>query len=140
VYQAGTLSGNPLAVHLGSNLLTHLMAHPEVYTHMETLAIRLEEGLVDAARETGVAVTVNRVGGMLSCFMTIGPVSSFEQVMKSDTKQYTLFFKAMLEQGILLPPAQFEGWFLSAAHSADDVERTIQAAKIAFQQVKEASA
>ncbi|QSX08827.1 glutamate-1-semialdehyde 2,1-aminomutase [Alkalibacter rhizosphaerae] len=137
VYQAGTLSGNPLAMHLGWNLLNHLKADPGIYDRMEDMAKLLEAGLIDAATKAGVEITVNRIGGMLSPFMTVGPVTTFSQVMTSDTQQYEVFFKAMLEEGILLPPSQYEGWFLSASHSREDVQRTIQAAQIAFQQVKE---
>lgn len=137
VYQAGTLSGNPLAMHLGLNLLTFLKDHREVYDHLDALAEALEQGLKNAADEAGMELSVNRVGGMLSPFMTKGAVNSFSQVMASDTKRYEKFFKSMLSQGILLPPSQFEGWFLSAAHTQEDVEMTINAAKVAFMQIKD---
>jgi glutamate-1-semialdehyde 2,1-aminomutase len=126
VYQAGTLSGNPLAVHLGLNLLSHLNRNPQIYSELEKKAIKLEEGLVEGAKSGKIPVTVNRVKGMLSMFMTDSPVTTFAQVMKSDTKIYARYFRKMLSQGILFPPSQYEGLFLSAAHTDEDLDLTIK--------------
>ena len=97
----------------------------------------MEEGLKNAAMDAGFEITVNRVGGMLSPFMTRSPVTNFSEVLTSDTILYQKFFNGMLEEGILLPPSQFEGWFLSAAHSMEDVARTITAAAKTFQNIKD---
>lgn len=137
VYQAGTLSGNPLAMHLGKNLLTYLKENEHLYETLEERAKQLEEGLKNAAMDAGFDITVNRVGGMLSPFMTRSPVTTFSEVLTSDTILYQEFFNGMLKEGVLLPPSQFEGWFLSTAHSKEDVVRTITAAAKTFQNIKD---
>ena len=125
VYQAGTLSGNPLAVAAGLAMLRHLKAHPEVYTQLETRAAEL-----CAAAPAGV--TVNRVGSMFTFFFTEGPVTDYESAKRSDTARFGRFFRAMLERGIYLAPSQFEAAFLSAAHSEEDIRKTVAAAREAF--------
>ncbi|HXA49367.1 MAG TPA: glutamate-1-semialdehyde 2,1-aminomutase [Candidatus Acidoferrum sp.] len=125
VYQAGTLSGNPLAVAAGLAMLRHLKAHPEVYEALERRAARL-------CAEAPEGVTVNRVGSMFTFFFTEGPVTDWESAKVSDTARFGRFFRAMLERGIYLAPSQFEAAFLSAAHSDADIERTIAAAREAF--------
>ena len=125
VYQAGTLSGNPLAVAAGRAMLRHLKAHPEVYTQLETRAAEL-----CAAAPPGV--TVNRVGSMFTFFFTEGPVTDYESAKRSDTVRFGRFFRAMLDRGIYLAPSQFEAAFLSAAHSEADIRKTIAAAREAF--------
>jgi glutamate-1-semialdehyde 2,1-aminomutase len=136
VYQAGTLSGNPLAVHLGINTLAFLKENSQIYRDLEHKAIKLEEGLIDGAKASNVHVTVNRVKGMISMFMTQGPVETFEDVMRSDTKLYAKYFKEMLLQGVLLPPSQYEGWFISIAHSEEDIDFTIKAHFKAIEKIK----
>ncbi len=136
VYQAGTLSGNPVAMHMGKNLLTYLQAHNEVYTHMEALAIQLQKGLTQAASEAGVPVSVNRFGGMSALFFTDENPTDFNSVMKSDTSAYAQFFNGMLERGILFPPSQYEGLFLSAAHTTEHIQQTIDAAREVFINMK----
>lgn len=125
IYQAGTLSGNPLAVAAGLAMLRYLKAHPEVYAGLETKAARL----ASAAPE---GVTVNRVGSMLTWFFTAAPVNDFESAKLSDTSRFARFFNLMLERGIYLPPSQFEAMFLSAAHSNEDIDLTVKAAGECF--------
>jgi glutamate-1-semialdehyde 2,1-aminomutase len=124
VYQAGTLSGNPLAVAAGLAMLRHLEAHPEVYEQLEARAARL-----CAAAPAGM--TVNRVGSMFTFFFTEGPVTDWESAKQCDTARFGRFFRGMLDQGIYLAPSQFEAAFLSAAHTEDDIDRTIAAARAA---------
>lgn len=135
VYQAGTLSGNPVAMTMGLNTLHYLKTHPEIYTFMEDMAICLEKGFLKNAEEAGIPVAVNRIGGMLSMFFTDEKVGDYTSVMGSDTDRYAQYFKEMLELGQLLPPAQFEGIFLSAAHSKSIVEETLAAQKSAFRKI-----
>ena len=126
IYQAGTLSGNPLAVAAGLAMLRHLKAHPEIYDRLEALGA----SLCSAAPE---GVTVNRVGSMFTFFFTAGPVTDYESAKRSDTARFGRFFRAMLERGIYLAPSQFEAAFLSAAHGEEDIARTAAAARQAFQ-------
>ncbi len=125
VYQAGTLSGNPLAVAAGLAQLRHLKAHPEIYDQLEARAAAL-----CAAAPAGI--TVNRVGSMFTFFFTEGPVTNWESAKRSDTARFGRFFRAMLERGVYLPPSQFEAAFVSAAHTAQDIAKTVEAAKEAF--------
>lgn len=131
VYQAGTLSGNPLAVSAGLAMLRHLQAHPEVYQHLESATAALEA----AAASTSLSrdeVTVNRVGSMMTWFFTSERVTDADSARKCDTTRFGRFFHAMLDRGIYLPPSQFEALFVSAAHTWADIERTVEAARAAF--------
>ncbi len=134
VYQAGTLSGNPLAVTAGLAILK-LLRNSNPYQELERLGARLEQGLRDTASEAGIAATVNRVGSMLTCFFTEGPVTDWPTAKKSDTDQYARFFRAMLEQGVYLAPSQFECAFVSLTHTNELIERTIEAARLATSSV-----
>jgi len=125
VYQAGTLSGNPLAVAAGLAMLRYLKRHPEVYDQLEARTAEL-----CAAAPAGV--TVNRVGSMFTWFFTDQPVTDYESAKRSDTARFARFFRAMLERGIYLAPSQFEAAFVSAAHSEGDIHETIVAAGEAF--------
>jgi len=127
VYQAGTLSGNPLAVAAGLATLRYLKAHPEIYGQLETRAAAL-----GAAVPAGV--TVNRVGSMFTFFFHPGPVTDWESAKASDTARFGRFFRAMLDRGIYLAPSQFEAAFLSAAHTDEDIARTVAAAQESFQE------
>jgi glutamate-1-semialdehyde 2,1-aminomutase len=127
VYQAGTLSGNPLAMAAGCATLDALDA-PGVYERLEALGRRLEEGLVRAAESAGVTLTVNRVGSLLTGFFCEGPVNDWGGAKRADTARFGRFFHAMLDRGFYLPPAQFEALFLSLAHTEADVDRTVAAA------------
>lgn len=131
VYQAGTLSGNPLAVAAGAATLRRL-AEPGVYDRLESLASRLEVGLREAAHRAGVRCAVVRLASMLTVFFTSGAPHDYTQAASADTDAFARFFHAMRERGVLLPPSQFEAWFVSLAHSAEDVTRTVSAAGEAF--------
>jgi glutamate-1-semialdehyde 2,1-aminomutase len=132
MYQAGTLSGNPLAMAAGCATLRYLRDHKEIYGRLDKLAEDLVRGVADAAKEAGVPSTHNRVGSMFTWFFTPGPVTGWESAAKSDTEAFGRFFRAMLDNGVYLPPSQFEAAFLSAAHTEDDIQQTIEAAKQAF--------
>jgi glutamate-1-semialdehyde 2,1-aminomutase len=125
VYQAGTLSGNPLAVAAGLAMLRYLKRHPEVYGQLEARTAEL-----CAASPAGV--TVNRVGSMFTWFFTDQPVTDYESAKRSDTARFGRFFRAMLERGIYLAPSQFEAAFVSAAHSEEDIRETVMAAEETF--------
>jgi len=120
IYQAGTLSGNPLAVGAGLAMLRYLKAHPETYAQLET-----RTAAICAAAPPGT--TVNRVGSMFTIFFTNEPVTNWESAKKSDTQRFGVFHRQMLEQGIYLAPSQFEAAFVSAAHTEQDVRKTVEA-------------
>ncbi|HCX65666.1 MAG TPA: aspartate aminotransferase family protein, partial [Eubacteriaceae bacterium] len=127
VYQGGTLSGNPVSMKLGLNTITYLKEHPETYDALEKKAQMLEEEWTNSARRKGVPIAVNRVRGMMSVFMTDGKVKESKDVDRCEEKRYEHLFKGMLKEGILFPPSQYEGLFLSDAHTMEDVEKTIRA-------------
>lgn|SRR5574340_87242 len=131
VYQAGTLSGNPLAVTAGIETLKRLKK-PGVYEQLEQRSAALADGFGKAARKAGVPLTQTRVGSMMGAFFTQGPVTDWGSAKKSDTKAYAKFFHQMLEAGIYLAPSQFEAAFMSLAHTPKDIDRTIKAAQAAF--------
>jgi glutamate-1-semialdehyde 2,1-aminomutase len=134
MYQAGTLSGNPLAMAAGLATLSHLRDHrAEIYPRLEKLSAQLVDGVAAAAQDAGVTLCSNRVGSMFTWFFTAGPVTDWNSASKSDTDAFGRFFRAMLEHGVYLPPSQYESAFLSAAHSKEDIKKTIAAAKQAFQ-------
>jgi glutamate-1-semialdehyde 2,1-aminomutase len=136
MYQAGTLSGNPLAMAAGLATLRHLRENKqEIYPSLEKLSGQLVEGVATAAKEAGVTLCHNRVGSMFTWFFTPGPVTDWESASKADTEAFGRFFRSMLDNGIYLPPSQFEAAFLSAAHTEEDIQRTINAAKQAFASV-----
>jgi glutamate-1-semialdehyde 2,1-aminomutase len=131
VYQAGTLSGNPLAMAAGRALLD-LLEEPGVYEALEHKGRALEEGLGRAARDAGATVCINRVGSMITVFFSAGPVVDYATAKASDTRRFARFFHAMLERGVYLPPAQFEAAFISLAHEEADLSLTLRAAGEAF--------
>jgi glutamate-1-semialdehyde 2,1-aminomutase len=135
VYQAGTLSGNPLAMAAGLATLRALQ-NEGCYQRLEGLSAALEKGLHSVLSETEVLARVNRVGSTLTLFFSGGPVTNYASVRKSDVQRYARFFRQMLEGGILLPPSQFEAWFVSLAHSEDDIGRTVEAAKGALWELR----
>ncbi len=130
VDQAGTLSGNPLAMTAGIRCLDRLK--PALYRDLARLGTRLAGGLADAAREAGVALQVNAFGSLLTPFFTDRPVRDYASAVSANTDSYGTFFRGMLARGVYLPPSQFEAWFLSAAHTTKDVDKTIAAAKAAM--------
>ena len=133
VYQAGTLSGNPLAMTAGLWALERLT--PALYAHLAQLGARLAGGLADAARDAGVAMQVNAIGSILTPFFTDRAVRDYESATSADTARYARFFRALIVRGVYPPPSQFEAWFLSTAHTVRDVDRTIVAARAALKEV-----
>jgi len=136
MYQAGTLSGNPLAMAAGLATLRHLRDNRELYGRLDRAAATLVDMVADAAHQAGVAVTANRIGSMFTWFFTSEPVTDWDSAAKSDTALFGKFHRAMLEEGIWLPPSQFEAAFLSAAHSMDDISQTVEAARKASAAIK----
>jgi glutamate-1-semialdehyde 2,1-aminomutase len=134
VYQAGTLSGNPVAMTAGLWALKRLK--PTLYRDLARRGSALASGLADAARDAGVALQVNAFGSLLTPFFTSAPVRDYQSALASNTKAYAAFFHGMLKQGIYPPPSQFEAWFLSAAHTDAHIRKTIAAARAAMKDVK----
>jgi glutamate-1-semialdehyde 2,1-aminomutase len=134
VYQAGTLSGNPLAMAAGRTAID-LLERPGIYDALEATSARLAEGLARAADEAGVTVTVNRVGSMVTVFFCAGPVIDYASAKTSDTALFGRFFQAMLKRGVWLPPAQFEAAFVSLAHGPEEIDLTLRAAAESFREI-----
>jgi len=130
IYQAGTLSGNPLAMRAGIETLDLL--DEGAYARLETTSSALERGLRRAAREAGIEVTINRVGSMMTLFFTRVTVTDFDGAMAADTRAHAKFFHGMLARGVYLPPSQFEALFVSLEHGEPEVEATVEAARGAF--------
>ncbi|MCC6549971.1 MAG: glutamate-1-semialdehyde 2,1-aminomutase [Ignavibacteriaceae bacterium] len=135
VYQAGTLSGNPLAMAAGLAALRYIQQNPAIYTRLEELTARLQHGLAAAAQSVGKNYTINRIGSMISMFFSEQPVTDFASAVTSDTALYGKFFHGMLDEGHYLPPAQFEAWFVSTAHTEANIDETIAAAKRVMQKI-----
>jgi glutamate-1-semialdehyde 2,1-aminomutase len=133
VYQAGTLSGNPLAMAAGLWALEELS--PRLYKHLARLGAALAAGLADSARAAGVPLQVNGFGSLLTPFFTDRPVRDYQSALAADTAAYARFFRGMLARGIYLPPSQFEAWFISGAHSPRDIDKTVKAARDAMKDV-----
>ncbi|KEZ51190.1 glutamate-1-semialdehyde 2,1-aminomutase [Metabacillus indicus] len=134
IYQAGTLSGNPLAMTAGYATLSQLT--PDTYKEFGRKADILEEGLTAAAEKHGIPITVNRAGSMIGFFFTDENVINFEKAKTSNLEYFSKFYREMANEGVFLPPSQFEGLFLSTAHSDEDLEKTIAAAEKAFAALK----
>jgi glutamate-1-semialdehyde 2,1-aminomutase len=133
VYQAGTLSGNPLAMVAGIATVGHLIEHREtVYPLLERLSAAVADGVAAEAAKAGVSMTANRVGAMWTWFFTSSPVTDFATAATSDTAAFARFHRSMLEQGVWLPASQYEAVFLGRPHTMEDVQRTIAAAETAF--------
>jgi len=133
MYQAGTLSGNPLAMAAGCAMLKRLRDHKqEIYARLEKLSGELVEGVAAAAKDAGVPLCYNRVGSMFTWFFTPGPVGDFHTASASDTAAFARFHGAMMEAGVWLPPSQFEAAFISTAHGEREVELLLKAARLAF--------
>ncbi len=134
VYQAGTLSGNPIAT-AAANATLAILAKGDCYNKLEAASALLEAGLNDAAKDAGVPVTINRVGSIMSCFFTDRLVRNFADVQSTNIKQFKRFFTEMLKQGIYLAPSAYEAMFVSLAHTKQDVEKTIEIAQKAFHKI-----
>jgi glutamate-1-semialdehyde 2,1-aminomutase len=132
MYQAGTLSGNPLAMAAGYATVSYLRDHKEIYAQLETRAAEVVAGVAAAAKDAGVTVCHNRVGSMFTWFFAEGPITDWTSAAKCDTEAFGRFFRAMLENNIYLPPSQFEAAFIGATHTERDVQQTIAAARLAF--------
>jgi glutamate-1-semialdehyde 2,1-aminomutase len=131
VYQAGTLSGNPLAMAAGLATL-RLLTEPGVYSHLEALSARLVDGIGAAAQAAGVGYTANRIGSMFTGFFCDGPVTDYSSAKRADTARYARFFHAMLDRGFYFAPSQFEAGFVSLAHTEADIDATIKCATEVF--------
>lgn len=131
VYQAGTLSGNPLAMAAGIASLTEI-GRPGFYEALDAMSGKLLDGLMAEAENAGIEVTADRVGSMLGLYFAPGPISNFKDAKKSDLNRYTKFYNGMLAQGIYLAPSQFEAAFVSAAHNDAAIDATVEAAKLVF--------
>jgi glutamate-1-semialdehyde 2,1-aminomutase len=134
IYQAGTLSGNPLSMTAGIVTLRRLR-NKDIYKQLETATATLCEGLKQAAQQAGIETVTNRVGSMWTSFFTAGPVVDWDTANRADRKRFGLFFHEMLNEGVYLAPSQFEAGFVSIAHTPDVIEKTITAARNAFQRV-----
>src|SRR5437762_1425268 len=135
VYQAGTLSGNPLAMAAGIAALEELSAS-HAYKQLEQLGAQLESGLRQAAKSAGIPVQLNRCGSMFCAYFTAEPVHNLADAMKSDRERFKQYFHGMLEEGVYLAPSQFEAGFLSTAHTSSDIEKTVQAAQRVLQRLR----
>jgi glutamate-1-semialdehyde 2,1-aminomutase len=127
VYQAGTLSGNPLAMTAGIETLSIIDEDPDFYQKLDEKGAYVESGIRKVLNDKGLNFTINRVGSMFTLFFTAQKVTDFDSAKSSDTSLFASFFNSMLEQGIYLPPSQFEACFLSIEHSTEDLDRTIAA-------------
>jgi len=134
VYQAGTLSGNPLAMAVGIETLD-LLKSKRVYQDLEKKTTDLSEKIAECAEDRGIPICLNRTTGMFTLFFREGPVRNYAAAKMSDTKRFAKFFIEMLEQGIYLPPSQFEAWFVSMAHTQRDLDRTVEACDAAFKKI-----
>jgi glutamate-1-semialdehyde 2,1-aminomutase len=132
VYQAGTLSGNPLAMAAGYATLRYLREHKDVYVRLDKLAAEVVAGVAECAKDAGITMCHNRVGSMFTWFFAPGPVTDWVSAARSDTEAFGRFFRSMLENGVYLPPSQFEAAFLGNAHTEHDVQQTVAAARQAF--------
>ena len=132
VYQAGTLSGNPLAMAAGLATLKHLKAHPEIYQQLEQNTSELVNGVLQVARKKSVELSANQVGSMFTWFFQSGEVHDWNTASKSDTQAFAKFHRGMLDSGVYLPPSQYEAIFVSAAHTKEDIQKTVDAAEQSF--------
>lgn len=135
VYQAGTLSGNPIAT-AAANATLDILTKGDCYQKLESSSALLEAGLADAAKDANIPVTINRVGSIMSCFFTDKPLRNFADVQSTNIKQFKRFFAGMLTEGIYLAPSAYEAMFVSLAHSQQDIEKTIEAARNTFLKLK----
>ena len=137
VYQAGTLSGNPLAMRVGLAQLNYLKKHPEVYDHIHQSALYLEIGIKAILNKLNLSYQVHRVQSLLTLFFTTTPIETYEDVQTCQTELYAAFFNEMIKQGILIAPSQFEAWFLSDSHTKEDLDKTLNAIEIALINIHE---
>ncbi len=136
VYQAGTLSGNPLAMAAGIATLTQLNNNPKLYTQLEGYTQKLASGLLELAHSAGIPLQINQIGSMMTAFFAPAPITNYQDAAKSDTARFAKWFHGLLERGIYWSPSQFESIFVSAAHGDLELEQTLEAAKHAFLELK----
>jgi glutamate-1-semialdehyde 2,1-aminomutase len=129
VYQAGTLSGNPVATTAGITMLTEIRQNPGIYSLLEENGEKLQSGLNEVFRKADIPVQINRVGSMISLFFTAEKVTTFNEVEKADMKLFSAFFHEMLENGVHLPPSGYESWFMATSHTPGLIDFTIDAAE-----------
>jgi glutamate-1-semialdehyde 2,1-aminomutase len=134
VYQAGTLSGNPLAMTAGIETL-EILKSKKNYQDLEKKTVYLTEAISRSAEERGIPITINHATGLFTLFFTERPVTNYQTAKTSDTKRFAQFFIEMMEQGIYLPPSQFEAWFVSLTHTRKDLDKTIEACEAAFRKI-----
>ena len=134
-YQAGTLAGNPASIRAGMACLDVLEA-PNVYQQMNALGEKLEDELLRLAKKSGVPITINRLGGGFTVFFGNHQVVNYEDAKRSDSKAFAVFFKAMLARGVHLAPSKYEAWFLTTAHTEKEIDKTLEAAEVSFDEVK----
>ncbi|MCL2851463.1 MAG: glutamate-1-semialdehyde 2,1-aminomutase [Defluviitaleaceae bacterium] len=134
-YQAGTLSGNPLAMHVGMKQLQILRDNPEIYGRLDSMGSRLANGLRQAVSDLGLDYTVNQVGSLVCLFFAGGSITDYDGVMRCDVPRFNKYFKLMLDRGILLAPTQFEAMFISAAHTDADIEYTLECCRESLREV-----
>lgn len=134
VYQAGTLSGNPLAMTAGIETLK-ILKSKKFYRDLENKTSFLTDGIMQCSKERGIPISINQATGLFTIFFTEGPVTDYQSAKTSDTKRFAQFFIHVMEQGVYLPPSQFEAWFLSLAHMQKDLEKTIEACDRAFKKI-----
>jgi glutamate-1-semialdehyde 2,1-aminomutase len=132
VYQAGTLSGNPIAT-AAANATLDILTKGDCYGKLENRSAILADGLKEAANNAGVPVVINRVGSILSCFFTDRPVRNFEDVKSTNIRRFKTFFAEILKRGIYIAPSAYEAMFVSLAHSKQDIEKTVAASRFGFE-------
>lgn len=136
VYQAGTLSGNPIAMAAGYAMLDHLRQHPETYQILENTGNQLADGIRESLKESGLNYTINQIGSMLTLFFTEQPVYDFETAKTSDTAKFGTYFNAMLDAGVYLAPSQYESLFLSTALTSSHIDQILSANRSALKKVQ----
>jgi glutamate-1-semialdehyde 2,1-aminomutase len=136
VYQAGTLSGNPLSMTAGIVTLKYLKDNPNIYVELERKGEKLQKGIEEAIKDFNIEATVNRVGSMMTVFFSKEKITNYEKAKKCNIKNFAKYFALMLESGIYLPPSQFETFFISDAHSDEDIEKTIEIVRKVFEKMK----
>ncbi|MGG4393390.1 glutamate-1-semialdehyde 2,1-aminomutase [Paenibacillus thiaminolyticus] len=134
-YQAGTMAGNPASISAGIACLEAL-SEPGVYERMEELTVRLTEGIQEGANHYGIPLTINRIRGSFSTHFCDHPVTNYDEAQDTDSEAFAAFFRHMLDQGICLAPSKYEAWFLTTAHTGEDIERTVEAAHESFRRMK----
>ncbi|MGQ9747111.1 MAG: glutamate-1-semialdehyde 2,1-aminomutase [Candidatus Caldatribacteriaceae bacterium] len=135
VYQAGTLAGNPLALRVGYATVKNLVLNPHLYQKLEEMTKRLVLGMKSIMQERGIPIWINWIGSMFTPFFTSDPVVDYHSALRADITLYRRFFHAMLQEGIFIPPSQFEAWFLSTAHTDEDINRTLEATSKALKKL-----